>query len=66
MVYKIHQGREIIFRYLSFIPIHSSLQIAVTQLHTQSGVIDKLIEDTRDCVTDIMRSDDKNDTPTVS
>ena len=66
MVYKIHRGRSIIFLYFPSIHIHSSLQIALTQLHTQPGVIDQLLEETRDCVADIMKSDNKNDTPTVS
>jgi len=42
-----------------------SLHIAVTQLHTQPGVVKKLLDDTRECVMEILKSDDKNDTPTV-
>lgn len=43
----------------------SSLHIAVTQVHTQPGFVEKLLDDTRECVADILRSDNKNDTPTV-
>jgi sphinganine-1-phosphate aldolase len=66
MVYKIHPGREIIV--LSENELSNfdfSLHIAVTQLHTQPGVVEKLLEDTRDCVSEILKSDNKNDTPTV-
>ncbi len=45
--------------------LNCSLHIAVTQLHTQPGVVDRLLEDTRECVAKILESDDKNDTPTV-
>jgi len=41
------------------------LHIAVTQLHTQPDVVEKLIEDTRKCVSEILKSDNKNDTPTA-
>ncbi|CAF0916017.1 unnamed protein product [Rotaria sp. Silwood1] len=41
------------------------LHIAVTQLHTQPGVADKLLEDTRQCVVEILTKEDMNDTPTA-
>jgi hypothetical protein len=47
------------------IDVTSRLQIAITQLHAQPGVIDRLLEDTRQCVDEIIRSGSKNDTPTV-
>ena len=43
----------------------SSLHIAVTQLHTQPGVVETLLRDTEECVAEILKSGDKNDTPTV-
>ncbi len=42
-----------------------SIHVAVTQLHTQPGVVEKLLEDTRQCVSEILKSNNKNDTPTV-
>jgi hypothetical protein len=65
MAYKIHQGKSIIRRSHKEILFYFSLHIAVTQLHTQPGVVEKLLEDTRDCVSEILKSDNKNDTPTV-
>lgn len=41
------------------------IHIAVTQLHTQEGVVERLLDDTRQCVADILASGDKNDTPTA-
>ncbi|UJR36609.1 hypothetical protein I4U23_029329 [Adineta vaga] len=41
------------------------LHIAVTQIHTQPGFVKKLLDDTRECVAEILRSDNKNDTPTA-
>lgn len=43
----------------------AGLHIAVTQLHTQAGVVERLLQDTRECVDEIMKSDNKNDTPTA-
>jgi len=43
----------------------AGLHIAVTQLHTQPGVVEKLLEDTQQCVSEILKSDNKNDTPTA-
>ncbi|CAF4265263.1 unnamed protein product, partial [Adineta steineri] len=43
----------------------SGMHIAVTQIHTQPGVVDKLLEDTRQCVRDILTSDVKKDTATA-
>jgi hypothetical protein len=42
------------------------MHIAVTQIHTQPGIVDKLLEDTRQCVDEILKSDQKKDTVTVS
>lgn len=44
----------------------SRLHIAVTQVHTQPGVVDRLLKDTRECVEEILRSDNRTDTATVS
>jgi len=41
------------------------LHIAVTQIHTQPGLVDKLIKDTKECVADILKSDRKDDTKTA-
>jgi len=41
------------------------VHIAVTQVHTQPGVIDRLMEDTKECVAEILQSDTKVDTATV-
>jgi hypothetical protein len=41
------------------------MHIAVTQIHTQPGIVDKLLEDTRQCVDEILKSDQKKDTVTV-
>ena len=41
------------------------IQIALTQLHTQPGVIERLVNETRECVAEIRQSNSKNDTPTV-
>jgi hypothetical protein len=35
------------------------MHIAVTQIHTQPGIVDKLLEDTRQCVDEILESDEK-------
>ncbi|CAF1245672.1 unnamed protein product [Adineta steineri] len=43
----------------------SGMHIAVTQIHTQPGVVDKLLEDTRQCVREILTSDVKKDTATA-
>ncbi|CAF1269847.1 unnamed protein product [Adineta steineri] len=43
----------------------AGIHIAITQLHTQAGVADRLLQDTRDCVAEILKSDNKNDTPTA-
>lgn len=42
------------------------MHIAVTQVHTQPGVVDKLLEDTRQCVAEILSSENTKDTVTVS
>lgn len=49
-----------------FISFFSRIHIALTQIHAQPGVIDKLLEDTRQCVKEILSSSDKKDTITVS
>ena len=43
----------------------SSLHIAVTQIHTQPGLVEKLMKDTKQCVADILKSDRKDETKTV-
>lgn len=43
----------------------SSIHIAVTQVHSQPGVVDKLLQDTRECVEEILKSDQKQETITV-
>ncbi|CAF1562285.1 unnamed protein product [Rotaria magnacalcarata] len=43
----------------------AGLHIALTQLHTLPGVIEKLIEETRECVAEVMKRDNTNDTPTA-
>ncbi|CAF2625081.1 unnamed protein product [Rotaria sp. Silwood2] len=42
------------------------IHIAVTQVHTQPGIVEKLLEDTQQCVDEILKSDNKTDTVTVS
>lgn len=37
----------------------------MTQIHTQPGVVEKLLDDTRQSVTEILKSGKKNDTLTV-
>lgn len=37
----------------------------MTQVHTQPGIVARLLEDTRQCVEEILQSDNKNDTVTV-
>ena len=64
MVYKAHLGM-LIYEELIYETFDFSIHIAVTQLHVQPGVVEKLLEDTRHCVSEIMQSDNKNDTPTV-
>ncbi|CAF5022183.1 unnamed protein product, partial [Rotaria magnacalcarata] len=41
------------------------IHIAVTQIHTQPGIVDKLLEDTRQCVEEILKSNTKKDTVTA-
>jgi len=41
------------------------MHIAVTQLHSQPGVVDRLLSDTRQCVEEILKADKKHDTPTA-
>ncbi|CAF1661473.1 unnamed protein product [Adineta ricciae] len=41
------------------------VHIAVTQIHTQEGVVEQLLEDTRQCVTEILQSNNKKDTVTA-
>lgn len=66
LAYRRHLGRNLIhFVLIDKKLIGFSIHIAVTQLHTQDGVVDRLLEDTRQCVADILASDNKNDTPTV-
>ena len=68
MGYKIHLGSSIEYSVKNSFETHrfcSRLHIAVTQVHTQPGFVEKLLDDTRECVADILRSDNKNDTPTV-
>ena len=41
------------------------IHIAITQVHTQPGFVEKLLADTRECIAEILKSNKKNDTPTV-
>ncbi|CAF3535396.1 unnamed protein product [Rotaria sordida] len=41
------------------------LHIAVTQLHTQPGVVEKLLKDTRQSVAEILKTKNMSDTPTA-
>ena len=67
MGYRPQQGKEIVSTSIYCERNgRSSLHIAVTQLHTQPGVIEQLIEDTREAVAAVLKSDNKNDTPTVT
>ena len=66
LVYRIHLGkiREMREETNSF-DVVNRIHIAVTQIHSQPGVVERLLEDTRQCVKDILKSDRQDETKTV-